>query len=262
MNKVLALIFLFSSGLPVFSFAEELVCKNWLADNKIQSTDPKCVFKCSTSITDLGTSHCTGQCEEMCANFCKEFQLNWEKNFSENRPEGWPHSAEKSRPWLSGERKKIQQAISRLPPLLRNIKTAKIYRMNRSKDYPNEASHSKGIVVVYDIAFKSPRALERILAHELAHEVYEYLSNADIEDYKMKTNWFEHLIKGKKHVLNRGIGFVTEDGKTSPEEDFANNLEYYLFEPTRLKSVTPHAYQWNKEHFGDKFELGDKCEVK
>lgn len=51
-------------------------------------------------------------------------------------------------------------------------------------------------------------------------------------------------------------GFVAEDGHQGPREDFANNLEYYLFEPKVLEEKTLKAFDWMKKHFGDKFKLG------
>lgn len=40
--------------------------------------------------------------------------------------------------------------------------------------------------------------------------------------------------------------------KTS--KDAASNPEYYLFEPAKLKTVTPSAYDWIAQHFGDKLK--------
>ena len=51
-------------------------------------------------------------------------------------------------------------------------------------------------------------------------------------------------------------GFVEKDGTESPEEDFANNVEYFLFDRKTLIKKTPTAEDWIHRKFGDKFKLG------
>ncbi len=60
------------------------------------------------------------------------------------------------------------------------------------------------------------------------------------------------------------IGYVRSDGVlvkpsyTSPEEDYANNLEYFIYNPDKLKQVTPNAYEWIKKRFGPKLKLKER----
>jgi hypothetical protein len=49
---------------------------------------------------------------------------------------------------------------------------------------------------------------------------------------------------------------VDPDSANSVEEDFSNNVEFYLFNPSKLKDVSPGAYNWIQSHFGAKFKLG------
>jgi hypothetical protein len=51
-------------------------------------------------------------------------------------------------------------------------------------------------------------------------------------------------------------GFVEDDGRQGPREDFANNLEYYLFAPEVLKEKTPKAFDWMRKRFGDRIKIG------
>ena len=60
-----------------------------------------------------------------------------------------------------------------------------------------------------------------------------------------------------KGWIQRKDGYVEEDGKISPDEDFANNVEYFLLESEKLKMITPHAYTWISKHFGANFKLGN-----
>jgi len=38
--------------------------------------------------------------------------------------------------------------------------------------------------------------------------------------------------------------FVEDDGKEGPNEDFANNIEYFLFRSQSLKMKAPKVYDW------------------
>jgi hypothetical protein len=72
----------------------------------------------------------------------------------------------------------------------------------------------------------------------------------------MATNWIKPP-KGMKGWIQRKDGYVAEDGRISPDEDFANNVEYFLYDPETLKTTTPHAYTWISKHFGANFKLGN-----
>ena len=59
----------------------------------------------------------------------------------------------------------------------------------------------------------------------------------------------------KYYWKGRETAYVAEDGKNSPTEDFANNVEFYLFDPAKLKKETPKVDKWIRERFGDKFKI-------
>jgi hypothetical protein len=52
---------------------------------------------------------------------------------------------------------------------------------------------------------------------------------------------------------------VEVDGKTSPEEDFANNVEFFLFEPDTLKTKSPNLFAWLQKTLGLKLRLEKGC---
>ncbi len=138
-------------------------------------------------------------------------------------------------------------------------KILEIYRLKKSKDYPNPASNSDGILALYDSSFDNSRNLARILTHELGHQNYNDLKESDKQDYRRATNWdFELGIDRKYYRIGRKSGYVEEDGNTSPEEDYANNLEYFIYNPDKLRQVTPNAYEWIKKRFGPKLKLKER----
>jgi hypothetical protein len=63
---------------------------------------------------------------------------------------------------------------------------------------------------------------------------------------------------GKIYWAGRKDGYIEVDGKNSHEEDYANNLEHFLYDPDKLKKVTPSAYDWIKKRFGDSFKLKEE----
>jgi len=129
-----------------------------------------------------------------------------------------------------------------------------------STSYPNPATNSTSrpsAIAIYDTAFSGKYVLDEILFHEIAHLFYRQISDELKDSYYLKMNWFS-VDRAKNKWISRKDGFVTDDGRISPEEDFANNLEFYLFHPEKLKTVTPNAHSWIKENFG-KISLQKGC---
>ena len=84
------------------------------------------------------------------------------------------------------------------------------------------------------------------MAHELAHILYERLSKKERKSYKLVAKWKTRKIKGKKTIINTRQVFTAIDGIFSPDEDFANNIEYYLFDEKTLQKKNKEIYQWIK----------------
>lgn len=114
---------------------------------------------------------------------------------------------------------------------------------------------------LFDNAFGSLPRLSRILAHEFAHFYYEEMGEERKASYRFATRW--RLPKDKKEGLffPRDGKFVESDGALGPDEDFANNLEYFIFDRPRLLSATPFASQWLSQRFGANLISGGDCET-
>ncbi len=195
------------------------------------------------------SSHCRKQ---------RESDNYWHDKFEISRPSDWPHKQEILKSWTVEEKERVLDAICELPDSIWKNSKYKLYRMKKSKDGKNPATSANGILVLYDTAFTQKNVLSRVIAHEFAHEVYGNLKSSDAQDYHFATNWFEVNTNGKRLRLARKDGFVADDGRVSPEEDFANNLEFFLFDDKSLKSKTLNAYKWIADHFGDNLNLR-KC---
>ncbi|WP_415062844.1 hypothetical protein [Bdellovibrio sp.] len=179
---------------------------------------------------------------------------SWEGRFQNSKYTSWPYAKEVFKAWTIADKERVIEVLETLPEELLSNSIEGIYRAVRSKDFPNPATSAEGIIVIYDSAFEKRYNLQRVIAHELAHQMYLDLSEIDITDYQYSTNWIPLRDKQKRYI-SRKDGFVQDDGRESPEEDYANNIEFYLNEPEKLKKVTPNAYNWIRRRFGDKFKL-------
>ncbi len=176
--------------------------------------------------------------------------------FKNGVPSDWPHKMEKPVRWTEEEKERLVEALEELPEVLFSKKLKGVYRLQKSKDHPNPATSADGIIVLYDTSFDSPFGLGRILAHELLHQSFKDMPKKDQQDYHLATGWHLKLMPNRMIYWNgRQTGYVQDDGKNSFEEDYANNLEYYLYDSDKLKKVTPSAYQWIKRRFGQNFQL-------
>ncbi|MGE3760584.1 MAG: hypothetical protein AB7H97_22660 [Pseudobdellovibrionaceae bacterium] len=190
---------------------------------------------------------------------CKQLSKGYQylqSRFAEGVPIGWPHKTEKVRNWTEAEKQRLIEIIEELPDSLLSRAFKNIYRLQKSKDFPNPATSADGVIVVYDSSFDPARDLGRILAHELSHQSFLELSEEDQQDYRRATGWTVQFERDQKlYWIPRKDGYVEDDGRISYGEDYANNLEYFLYDPDKLKKVTPSAYKWFEKRFGKGFKL-------
>ena len=156
-------------------------------------------------------------------------------------------------------KERVIEAFDNIPKELLSKKLSGIYRMKKSNFYPNPATSADVILALYDTAFDFSKSLERIIVHELAHQNFIDLSEKERQDYRLATRYLPKIESDQKiYWVPRKVGYVAEDGKNSTTEDYANNIEYYLFDSDKLKTETPKAYDWIRKHFGSDFGLKGK----
>ena len=99
--------------------------------------------------------------------------------------------------------------------------------------------------------------LARILAHELAHIIYLGFSDSKRSSYEKDADWIRLDVGDGKTIAipTSTRTFVEQDGEMSPDEDFANNIEFFLFEPETLKKKSNAIYLWIQKSFGPDFKL-------
>lgn len=190
---------------------------------------------------------------------CRQYSATSEvllKSFKEGLPLGWPHKKETSVKWTEDYKQRVIEAIEEMPEILWSHSIKGLYRALKSKDFLNPASNGDGFIVLYNSAFEAKHRLSRVLAHELAHEMYRELSEKEQLDYCLKAGWSYEI--GRNRIIYwkpRKEEDVETDSKTSRDEDFTNNIEYFLFDPTILREKNPKAYDWIKNKYGDKLKL-------
>ena len=81
-------------------------------------------------------------------------------------------------------------------------------------------------------------------------------SNAEASDLGKCASGEHQVVKtpsGEVVFVPMREKFVEDDGKEGPNEDFAKNIEHFLFSPQSLKKQTPKVYDWIRKRYGDKF---------
>lgn len=186
---------------------------------------------------------------------CKKLTSGYDFNkiIKDGLPTEWPHKSEKTQKWTPEEINRLIEAIEGLPDYLKSIYINGIYRLQKSKDFPNPATNSnKAEIALYDEAFSKNRNLSRIVAHELAHQLYGKMTEDEKLDYRMAAGWHTEVESGKVYWLPRVTGYIEPDGIESAEEDYANNLEHFVHNSDKLKEISPKIYNWFYKKYPNK----------
>ncbi len=145
------------------------------------------------------------------------------------------------------EKEKIREIFKSLPKVLTAFGDITLYRKKggRVKDNPASVYPKKKEIVLYDNISKYN--MKRVIAHELAHMLYVNLSDKEKGSYHEIAQWKLDEEKGKVVIDNKRKVFTEADGITSPTEDFANNIEYYLFDEKTLQKKNKRIHGWIKK---------------
>lgn len=234
-------------------------CHAWLGDNKISSSDPDCTFKCLSAPVDMGTFLCHEACEKACAKSAPtkkkcEVSSYWQSRF--NGPTT-PFKA------LNDEEKdRVERVLSQLPNSWRPKALKSIVKGSKPADITSMTSpaiSSDEYVILFPRAFDlSQEDLERVVSHEVSHLLISNEWSSLLSKYKQAVEW-PSSSTDKGQLAIRPGQFVDADGKFSPEEDMANNIEYFIFEPSTLKSKCPKIFAWLQKTMGKDLKKQKGC---
>jgi hypothetical protein len=102
----------------------------------------------------------------------------------------------------------------------------------------------------------------RVFVFAAALLVFTSIDSAFADIYLRATGWVvfatDRAENDPSRYFHRTNGYVEEDGKLYPQEDFGNNIEYFIYNPDFLKEQTPSAYLWISREFGGKLSSGGK----
>ena len=179
-----------------------------------------------------GTYVSKADVSEYCKNYRNDGPLKIK--FWEKIPKGWPFKNEIFKKCTPLEQKNIKNISYSLPKILTYVGKIKILCAKKSdaEDNPATSSPEGKIIVFYDSAFKMD--IKRVLAHELAHFLYNSLSDNEKKLYWKTAKW--NSKNSKKIPQTDRVIFSAPDGRFNPEEDFANNVEQFLIEPQKMKN--------------------------
>ena len=183
------------------------------------------------------------------SSYCKNYRDDGllKSEFKSMMPKGWPHKKEKFKKCSKKNLTRTQKILAELPKILTNVGSLKIYCADRSI-YPNNpasAAPAAKIIVLYDSSFSGD--LRRYIGHELAHVLYDRLSNEEKRELHKISLWGKD--KNGKYLTTRRK-FSEPDGANDPDEDFANNVENYLFNKEEFRKEFPLIFNWIDHLFG------------
>jgi len=235
-------------------------CLNWFNKSGINPGTPECELKCATLVAEMGTFTCPNRCDEFCKPKAKcKHDMFWLKKIKSERPNKWPISSEKTVPWSEEYKEKLLAALEQLPDEFKLETLVGFYRMQKSAQIINPGTEIDSAIVLYDRAFNGPFSLARVVAHELAHQWYESSSAKIKIDYREQLGWIKSDTSEAGFKPDSDRKFVDSDADSSPDEDFAHNMEAYLFDAERLRHMIPKAFEWIQNHLSKNFKLKESC---
>lgn len=154
------------------------------------------------------------------SSYCRHYRNDGpvKTEFSQKMPKDWPYKKEDFKKCSKEKQNKISKILSSLPKILTNVGKLQIYCPSKSSTPNNPATSAPDvkIIALYDSSFAMDT--KRVIIHELAHLLWTRLSENEKGTYQKSSGWSSYL--GIK-IITR-TKFSEEDGKHSPEEDFAN----------------------------------------
>lgn len=226
-------------------------CVDWFKRSKIDPNSKDCLLECSVLLVDMGTFSCLQECAQLCAPSKNKCKLD---PFWTTRLKGLTSPFSK----LEGDDLLVvENALGKLPKDFRPSNLKSIVRGSsdgRIATGFSVATSSEEFIILFAPAFTNSEKISRIIAHEVVHFLIEKEWAAEFKEYEKVSGW------NSKNSKYRPGNFVDSDGKFSSDEDFANNIEFYLFERDFLEKTSPDIFKWIDRKVGSKLKLQKGCQ--
>ncbi len=168
--------------------------------------------------------------------------------FKDSAPSNWTKE-EKFKAWSQKEIREILKAYGRLPEWLVNLHESFHRAEMSSKSIKNPAASDKTTdsVTIYDEFYKRSNK-EAIVGHEMAHLLFKRLSSEDITSFTDLAGWTVK-VDGNQVFEVPPSKFLIQDSVIDKEEDFANLIEIFFSEPSKLKNHNPKLFDFFQKRF-------------
>lgn len=246
---------LIAAILGIYAFhlsAVAIDCEEWFQKLNVKRGSVGCEAACTKSADAMPVHDCSMYCRGMCVPDkdvakCKLGPF-WVKRLKA--------SPEPFQTIIGDERDSVTSALSKLPKGFQPALLKAVVKGTRPHFTApsSEAASTDEFIILYPRAFSEPSNLERVIAHEVVHLLILKEWADSFKKYKEISGWSG--ISGNEY---RKGEFVEHDGKTSAEEDFANNVEYFLFDQVTLKNKSPNIFSWLQKNLGQKLRLEKGC---
>jgi hypothetical protein len=245
MHFLFLLVFIFSSIAKA-----QTNCDRWFLDTNAKPGAKDCIQTCSVFRVDMGTFDCPSKCERYCNSQVKEKCIvdnYWlEKLNAESKP---------FQSLTPTDKVAIARQLSKMPKSFRPKSLKAIVRASQP-DFispQNPASSSDEYIILFPSA-SITSSLDRVLFHEIVHHLTQREWANLFTDYKKKFGWIR-----SGRIIERAGNFVDPDGRISAEEDFANNVEYYIFDSKKLSQISPQISTWIDKRLKSKLKMEKGC---
>jgi hypothetical protein len=168
--------------------------------------------------------------------------------FRDSPPLNWAKE-EKFKAWSQKDIQEVLKAYEMLPEWLLGLQKSFHRAEKSSKTAKNPAASDKTTdsVTIYDEFYK--RSNKRaIVGHEMAHLLFKRLSPDDIGSFTDLAGW-TLKVEGNQVFEVPPAKVLIQDSFVNKEEDFANSVEIFFTDPSRLKNHNQKLFDFFQKRF-------------
>lgn len=127
-----------------------------------------------------------------------------------------------------------------------------MYSRGRTLSTHDDSTYAYAAIAFYDLwSNQAPEKREYIAFHELAHNIGGELKLDSNPAWLKLSGWVE---KDGKWTASNKDAIPSRYGATNPDEDFAETVSAYRYNPQLLKEISPDKYRFMKEVVFDGLE--------